>query len=91
MNTIKLSKYGAVLTGREFGSDVMKALSKGLKPPVALDFDGVEVIGSSFGDEVVPVIAAKQGNTVKILNANPDVKETLKDIALDANITLKLE
>jgi hypothetical protein len=88
MMNVKLSQYGAVLTGREFGESVMRSLTKELTPPVVLDFDGVESLGSSFGDEVVPPIANKQGNSVKILNANRDVKATLLDIALDAQIEL---
>jgi hypothetical protein len=91
MNVIKLSKYGAVLTGREFGSDVMANLLENLKLPVMLDFAGVESLGSSFGDEVVPVIASKQGNTIKVLNANNEVKATLDDIAFDSNIKLEIE
>lgn len=91
MSIIKLSEYGAVLTGREFGSDVMIKLLENLKLPVALDFEGVEALGSSFGDEVVPVIAGKQGNIVKILHANNEVIATLKDIALDAKIKLEIE
>lgn len=91
MNIIKLSEYGAVLTGREFGSDVMESLLKDLKFPVAIDFEGVESLGSSFGDEIIPVIASKQGNKVKILNANHEVVATLKDIEFDAKIKLEIE
>lgn len=91
MNVISLSQYGAVLTGREFGADVMKNLNESLKLPVTLDFSGVESLGSSFGDEVVPIIAEKQGNVIKILNANNEVKATLKDIAFDSNIKIELE
>jgi STAS-like domain of unknown function (DUF4325) len=57
MNIIKLNQYGSVLTGGEFGADVMKALSTRVVHPVCLDFDGVEAIGSSFGDEVILVLA----------------------------------
>ena len=89
MNTIKLSEYGAVLTGRQFGADVMQALLKTLTFPVALDFSGVESLGSSFGDEIVPVIAGKQGNQIMVLNANSEVKATLKDIAFDSRIEIK--
>lgn len=91
MTVISLSQYGTVLTGREFGADVMKNLNEGLKLPVTLDFSGVESLGSSFGDEVVPIIAEKQGNVIKILNANNEVKATLKDIAFDSNIKIVLE
>lgn len=91
MNIINLSKYGAVLTGREFGSDVIINLLKELTFPVTIDFNGVESLGSSFGDEVVPVIAGKQGNKVRIINANNEVKATLRDIANDSNIELEID
>lgn len=89
MKTIKLSEYGAILTGREFGSDVMKKLKSILRSPVILDFEGVESMGSSFGDEVVPPIAHSQNNLVSVINANNEVKSTLNDIAFDANIEIK--
>ena len=89
MTIIKLNQYGSVLTGREFGADVMKALSHQVQPPIFLDFEGVESIGSSFGDEVVPPLAAKQNNKIGIRNANETVKAILKDIAEDAGIEIE--
>lgn len=89
MNVIKLNQFGMVLTGREFGADVMKGLGVQFKAPVCLDFDGVESLGSSFGDEVVPPLASKQENQISIKNANETVKAVLKDIAADAGITIK--
>jgi hypothetical protein len=90
MNIIKISKYGAVLTGREFGSNVATALLEDLKFPVSIDFAGVEALGSSFGDEVIPALASKQGNIIKIINANNEVKATLRDVAFDSNIKIEL-
>jgi hypothetical protein len=88
MMIIKLNQFGAVLTGREFGADVMKGLSEQIKSPVCLDFDGVESLGSSFGDEVVPPLALRQSNSITIKNANDTVKAVLRDIATDANIVI---
>ena len=88
MTTIKLNQYGTVLTGREFGADVMKSLAKEVVHPVCLDFEGVEAIGSSFGDEVVPPLAAKQDNKIQIKNANETVRSILADIATDASIEI---
>jgi len=79
------------VTGPQFGSDVMVSLMQELKLPVILDFAGVESLGSSFGDEIAPVIAEKQGNTVKILNANSEVKATLKDIDFNSKINLEID
>lgn len=90
MTVIKLDQYGSILTGREFGADVMKALSAQVLPPLCLDFEGVEVIGSSFGDEVIPGLAAKQSQKLKIKNANETVKSILKDIAADAGIEIEI-
>ena len=89
MTVIKLNEYGMVLTGREFGADVMKALAVQVKPPVILDFEGVESIGSSFGDEVVPPLAERQSKKIEVKNANDTVKAILKEIADDAGIEIK--
>jgi len=90
MNIVKLNKYGVVLTGREFGADVMRGLlAEHIDYPVCLDFEGVESMGSSFGDEVVPPLAAKQNNKIAIKNANETVRSILKDVASDAGIELE--
>lgn len=88
MKIINLSKYGAVLTGREFGMDVMKSLKAELEFPITLDFSEVEVLGSSFGDEIIPAIANQQGKKISVKNANNEVTATLKDIAIDSQITI---
>jgi hypothetical protein len=89
MTVIKLNQFGMVLTGREFGADVMKGLAEKFKAPVCLDFAGVESLGSSFGDEVVPPLALKQEMKIPIKNANDTVKAVLKDIAADAGIIIQ--
>lgn len=91
MNTVNLVRYGAVLTGREFGKDVFLSLKREFKLPLVLDFTGVETMGSSFGDEVVPAIAHEQGNTIKVVNANDDIKATLRDIEFDSKIIIESE
>lgn len=88
MNIIKLNQFGTVLTGREFGADIMKRLAEKLMAAVCLDFEGVEVLGSPFGDEVVPPLAFKQKKKISIKNANETVKAVLADIAADAGITI---
>ena len=90
MNTVNLVRYGAVLTGREFGKDVFLSLKREFKFPLVLDFTGVEAMGSSFGDEVVPKVATEQGNTIKVSNANEDVRATLKDIEFDSGIKIEI-
>lgn len=90
MTVIKLIQYGAVLTGREFGADVMKGLATQVTYPVCLDFEGVESIGSSFGDEVIPALASHQDNKISIKNANETVRSILRDVASDAGIKLDM-
>ena len=89
MTPIKLEKYGPVLTGREFGKDVCKILMQEivlLKKPYSLDCAEILSIGSSFGDEVIPKIAALQGNKIQILNANKPVQNCIAKVARDAKI-----
>lgn len=88
MTTLKMNKYGVVLTGREFGLDVMKQLKDALEYPVTLDFEGVVSMGSSFGDEVVSVIARNQGNRIKICNVTKPISDCLNSIAKDYKIEI---
>lgn len=88
MNPIKLKQYGSVLTGREFGVQVWKQLSKDLSLPAQLDFEGVEAMGSSFGDEVIPPLAKAQGDKLVLLNVNDEVRSTAEDVAQDAGIKI---
>ena len=88
MTTMKMKKYGIVLTGREFGADVMNQLSDELKYPVTLDFEGVASMGSSFGDEIVPKIAANQGNKIEVCNVKKPIADCLNTIAKDYGIEI---
>jgi hypothetical protein len=91
MNIIKLKKYGSALTGRNFGKEVMDALSKEIQYPVALDFEGVTTLGSSFGEEIIVPICKKQKGTIDVYNANPAaVVNCLKTIENDFNIKINL-
>jgi hypothetical protein len=86
MTIIKLKDYGAILTGREFGQTTFKSLLEKYRPPLALDFEGVLSMGSSFGDEVLPAIARLQGNKLQIINASKTVKACIADIKTETNI-----
>ena len=88
MNIIKLSKYGRVLTGRQFGKQVREELLAKISCPVALDFEGVAALGSSFGGEIIPVIAFKQNRKIQVYNVSSVVWECLEDIAKDNDIEL---
>ena len=86
MTIIKLKDYGAILTGREFGKTVFKALIDKYKLPFEFDFEGVISMGSSFGDEVLQPTAKLQGDTVQIVNASKTVKACIDDIKTETNI-----
>jgi hypothetical protein len=88
MNTVKMIQFGAFLTGREFGQKAMKELEPHLKFPVTLDFSGNVSLGSSFGDEVVPPIAKKQGGQITVLNPNQAIWDCLMRIAAENKIEI---
>lgn len=88
MNIIKMSQFGSFLTGRDFGKKTMKDLEPQLRHPVALDFSGTISLGSSFGDEILPIIAQKQGGTIGVLNANKAVWDCLTRIAAASDIAI---
>lgn len=83
---ISLKQWGNVLTGREFGAEVCRQLSEKLELPVELDFAGVEAMGSSFGDEVIPPLARAQKNRIRLLHVNEDMKSIINAVAKDASI-----
>lgn len=88
-----MKKYGIVLTGREFGIDVMKTLSTDVssQDEIVLDFKGVASLGSSFADEVVVPLANLKSGTIKIKNLSVSVKNCLIEVAKDNSIILKIE
>lgn len=90
MTVIKLYQFGRALTGREFGSDVMKGLATHVRHPVCVDFEGVEAMGSPFGDEVIAPLAAKQQGKIIVKNANETIISVLKDVAADAGIEIEI-
>ena len=53
MVTFRFAKYGTILVSRALGAQVreelLAELAKGEK--VALDFEGIEMVGNSFADE----------------------------------------
>ena len=90
---IEMKKYGIVLTGREFGIDVMKNLNGEInsKDEIVLDFKGVASVGSSFADEVLVPVANLKNGKIKIKNLSIPVKSCLVDVARDNSISLEIE
>lgn len=88
MNKLDLSKYGTILTGREFGKKTMAELSRSLEFPVEIDVRGVTSLGSSFGDEVIPEIAKRQNNQLTVIGPNKAVWACLLQIAEEYKIQI---
>ena len=88
MNRLDMSKYGTILTGRDFGKQVMETLSPTLEYPVELDFRGVISLGSSFGDEVVPIIARQQDSQLTVIGPNKAVWDCIFQIAEECKIQI---
>ena len=88
MKTVEMNKFGSVLTGREFGKDMMIRLAETIEYPVVLNFNGVISLGSSFADEVLIPIAKQQGNVLEIINASTAVWDCINDVAIDAKIEI---
>ncbi len=92
MTLFKLvDRFGATLTGREFGKTAYEEIKKGsIGVPVALDFGGVASLGSSFADEVVTPFAQVQGSKIVVLNANAVVQSCLRDVRDETGIQIIL-
>lgn len=83
-----MRKYGTILTGRDFGKQIMEELALKLEYPVELDFREVISLGSSFGDEVIPVIAHKQNGQLTVIGPNKAVWNCLSQIAEEHKIQI---
>ncbi|PWU16724.1 MAG: hypothetical protein C5B49_10130 [Bdellovibrio sp.] len=91
MTFFALKEFGSVLTGREYGKTIYGTLAEKLVHPAGLDFEGVESMGSSFGDEIVIPIARDQGNKIVVRNANQVITSCLMDIAEENQISIEIE
>jgi hypothetical protein len=89
MNTVSMRQFGQTLTDRADGKRAADMLVKDSLFPVALDFAGVMAMGSSFGDEVVLAIAARQNNEVEIRHANPIIRNCLMRVVENTPVKLK--
>jgi hypothetical protein len=75
MNEIKIEQFGVNLTGRPYGKEALRILSRqDLASPVLFDFENVKSLGSSFAEELLPPFAKSNGvrfvkNTNAAINA----------------------
>ena len=88
MSQIKMSRFGVILTGRDFGQRSL--LEMEAEGPVTLDFSGTMSLGSSFGDETVVVLARKQGGKIVAVNANAAVRACLQKLAQDRGSVVEI-
>jgi hypothetical protein len=79
-----MNKFGSVLTGREFGKETLKIIVT--EYPVTLDFAGIITLGSSYADEVLIPIAARQNNQMDVCNVNTPVWDCIQDVTKDGGI-----
>jgi hypothetical protein len=84
--TIKISKFGYVLTSRQSGKDAYAAFLPTLSnvedgEEVVVDFDGVNTFSPSWGDEFLTPLRERFGDVVRLMNAsNPSVSLTLETL-----------
>ncbi len=90
MTIIKMSSFGSVLTGREYGANVAKKIMSEFSPPLMFDFFGVLSVGSSFGDEIFKATLELGPNKIKIQNVNKVVRAALLQIQADLDIKIEI-
>lgn len=89
MTVIRLSEFGRILTGREYGLNTAQKIVAEHKPPFELDFEGVISLGSSFGDEIFKAIASLDQKPIRVTHTNKAVKNALLQVQEDLNIQLE--
>ena len=90
METVRIKLHELIsdaitLSSRELGAVIRSKTEDALQivDTVVLDFEGIELITQSFGDEILGVLVRELGfsvikERVKIANANPLIKQVLK-------------
>ena len=93
--TIKVAKFGSVLTSRQAGKEAYAAFLptlKGLdkKEEITIDFDGVSTFSPSWGDEFITPLQKYFGDNLCLLSTdNPSVSLTLSLLERTNNFKLK--
>lgn len=88
MKTVKMAQFGSTLTDRADGKKTSISIINKYSQPVSLDFTDVVSLGSSFGDEVILLLAEKQNRKVIVINANNIIKNSIKRIVEDRSIEI---
>lgn len=88
--TIMMKAFGAVLTGRPFGSQVYEQIKNTLTDEIPIiNFEGVLSLGSSFGEEFLVPIANRYNNQLRVETANNPVKDSIHLIAHDFKLKVQ--
>lgn len=88
--TFNMKKFGRTLTDRPDGKKAFLDITSNGSFPDTLDFAGVMSLGSSFGDEVIPKLAAHHGNRIRIMNANSAIVDCISKIEEDTGIKAEI-
>ena len=80
---LKIEKFGTILVSRQLGKEALAVFSSDSKnldknEKIEIDFNGVEVLSPSWGDEVFTMLQKKFGSRLLIKKSkNSSVTETL--------------
>ena len=91
MTIVPMAQFGITLTDRADGKKFYQEILRKYSRPVALDFSGVISLGSSFGDEVIPKLAAEQENNMTIMHTNTVIKHSIMRVVEDTSINIAFE
>lgn len=88
MIVVKLKDFGTSLGTRILGKEVSNMIDFDRKENIILDFQDVNMVTSSFADEVIGKNCARLGlhnffNKVQIVNTSEQIKLILKKAILD--------
>ena len=88
---IKLSNYGSSLSERKVASNINDSINYNYQNNVVFDFEGVELVTSSFTDELFGKKSINIGfetymNKIEIVNSNPNITILIKKSFLDRSL-----
>ena len=93
---VKLSEFGTSLGSRVLGKEVSGMINFEKEDEIILDFQDVNIVTSSFADEVVGKNCAKLGlhnffDKVQIINTSEQIKLILKKAIIDRLVEYEVQ
>lgn len=93
---VKLKEFGTSLGSRILGKEVSNMIDFNRKENIILDFQDVNMVTSSFADEVVGKNCAKLGlhnffDKVQIINTSEQIKLILKKAIIDRLVEYEIQ